>query len=157
MSLGRVARQGCNHVDESSASAPLILKLGCRLSLERVHTDVFGIDEQSGISVNRVRTAGAIYEQRRNDSHVPKVSLVQVDRERDLAGLGILIDYVSAICGGKLTGEVADLLLEAWACNNGQLSTGHTVGFVKLLKYAVEGGFRLRASSVVSDVLVSGR
>ena len=83
MRLGRVASKSGNYVNESSASAPLILKLGSRLSLERVHTDVFGIDEQSGISVNRVRTAGAIDEQAGYDSHVPKVPLVQVDRERD--------------------------------------------------------------------------
>jgi len=153
VSLWSVAGKSGNDVNKTSASSALVFQLGSGLSFERVHSDVFGINEQSGISVNRVRSARPIYEKRRNNRNVPKISFVEIHGKRDLAGLGILVDNVSAIGCGKLTREVADLLLEARACNQGQLSTGHSVSLIQFLKNGIEGSFGLRACGVVCNAL----
>ena len=62
VSLWRVAGKPGNYVNKTSAASALVFQLGGRLGFERVHSDVFGVNEKSGVSVNSVRSARSIDE-----------------------------------------------------------------------------------------------
>ena len=46
VSLWRVTGKSGNDVNETSASSALVFQLGSRLGFERVHSGVFGINEE---------------------------------------------------------------------------------------------------------------
>ena len=79
VSLWSVAGKSGNDVNKTSASSTLVFQLGSGFGFERVHSDVFGINEQSGISVNRIRSARPIYEKRRNNANLTKISVINID------------------------------------------------------------------------------